>query len=51
MSAEAKAESERLVQKAMAEMPLNELRNARGLSQKMLAEANFSQLDQETVEP
>ena len=27
------------VAKAMAEMPLNELRNARGLSQKMLAEA------------
>ena len=25
--------------KALAEMPLNELRNARGLSQKMLAEA------------
>ena len=27
------------VAKALAEMPLNELRNARGLSQKMLAEA------------
>jgi|GEM_PF-2473229 len=27
------------VKKALAEMPLNELRNARGLSQKMLAEA------------
>lgn len=39
MSPEAKAESRRLVVKALAEMPLNELRNARGLSQKMLAEA------------
>jgi DNA-binding XRE family transcriptional regulator len=36
---EVRAESGRMVQKAMAEMPLNELRNARGLSQKMLAEA------------
>ena len=27
------------VKEALAEMPLNELRNARGLSQKMLAEA------------
>ena len=39
MPAKAKAESKRLVEKALAEMPLNELRNARGLSQKMLAEA------------
>ena len=39
MNPEAKAESRRLVEKALAEMPLNELRNARGLSQKMLAEA------------
>ena len=38
MSPEAKAESERLVKKALAEMPLHELRNARGLSQKTLAE-------------
>jgi DNA-binding XRE family transcriptional regulator len=38
MSPEAKAESRRLFNKAMAEMPLNELRNARGLSQQMLAE-------------
>jgi ribosome-binding protein aMBF1 (putative translation factor) len=39
MSPEAKAESERMYQEALAEMPLTELRNARGLSQKMLAEA------------
>jgi ribosome-binding protein aMBF1 (putative translation factor) len=39
MSPEARAESKRLTQKALAEMPLQELRNARGLSQKMLAEA------------
>jgi len=39
MTPEAKAESKRLVDKAIAEMPLNELRNAKGLSQKMLAEA------------
>ena len=39
MSPEAKAKSDRLVKEALAEMPLNELRNARGLSQKMLAEA------------
>ena len=39
MSSEAKAESRKLVKKAIAEMPLNELRNAKGLSQKMLAEA------------
>ena len=39
MTPKAKAESKRLVEKAIAEMPLNELRNAKGLSQKMLAEA------------
>ena len=39
MSPERKARIARKVQKALAEMPLNELRNARGLSQKMLAEA------------
>ena len=39
MTPKAKAESRRLVEKALNEMPLNELRNARGLSQKMLAEA------------
>ena len=39
MSPEAKALSEKLFKEALAEMPLNELRNARGLSQKMLAEA------------
>jgi DNA-binding XRE family transcriptional regulator len=38
MSPEAKAESARLTKQALAEMPLHELRNARGLSQKMLAE-------------
>ena len=39
MSPEAKKLSEKLFKEALAEMPLNELRNARGLSQKMLAEA------------
>ena len=39
MSPEARALSEKLVKEALAEMPLQELRNARGLSQKMLAEA------------
>ena len=39
MSPEAKAESRKLAKKAMEEMPLCELRNAKGLSQKMLAEA------------
>jgi ribosome-binding protein aMBF1 (putative translation factor) len=39
MSPKARAESERLVKKALDEMALNELRNARGLSQQMLAEA------------
>jgi DNA-binding XRE family transcriptional regulator len=38
MSPKAKAESERLFKEALAEMPLNELRNARGLSQQMLAD-------------
>jgi predicted XRE-type DNA-binding protein len=39
MSPEARERSERLAEKALAEMPLQELRNARGLSQKMLAGA------------
>ncbi|MDR3333730.1 MAG: helix-turn-helix transcriptional regulator [Treponema sp.] len=39
MSPEARLRVEQKVKKALAEMPLNELRNARGLSQKMLAEA------------
>jgi DNA-binding XRE family transcriptional regulator len=39
MSPEAKAESDRLFQNDISEMPLNELRNARGLTQEMLAEA------------
>jgi DNA-binding XRE family transcriptional regulator len=39
MSPEARAEVERKVKEALAEMPLNELRNARGLTQEMLAEA------------
>ena len=38
MNHEARKESERLFKEALAEMPLQELRNARGLSQKMLAE-------------
>jgi len=39
MSPEAREWVKHEVAKTMAEMPLNELRNARGLSQKMLAEA------------
>ena len=39
MSPERRAKIEKKVKKALAEMPLSELRNARGLSQKMLAEA------------
>ena len=39
MSPERRARNEAAVKAALAEMPLNELRNARGLSQKMLAEA------------
>jgi len=39
MSPERRAKVDTEVKKALAEMPLNELRNARGLSQKMLAEA------------
>ena len=39
MSPERRAKIAEEVAKALAEMPLNELRNARGLSQKMLAEA------------
>ena len=39
MSPEAREESDRLFKEALAEMPLQELRNARGLSQQMLAEA------------
>jgi len=39
MSPERRAKVDAEVKKALAEMPLNELRNARGLSQKMLAEA------------
>lgn len=38
MSPESRARSERKAQAMLAEMPLNELRQARGLSQKMLAE-------------
>ena len=38
MSPERRARIDAEVKKALAEMPLNELRNARGLSQKMLAE-------------
>ena len=38
MSPERRAQIDEEVKKALAEMPLNELRNARGLSQKMLAE-------------
>jgi len=37
MSPESRARSEAKTQKMLAEMPLNELRQARGLSQKMLA--------------
>jgi DNA-binding transcriptional regulator YiaG len=39
MSPESRAWVDKEVKKALAEMPLQELRNARGLSQKMLAEA------------
>ena len=39
MDPKRRARIEQEVKKALAEMPLNELRNARGLSQKMLAEA------------
>ena len=39
LSPERRARIDEEVKKAMAEMPLNELRNARGLSQQMLAEA------------
>lgn len=38
MSPEARARAESKAQALLAEMPLNELRQARGLSQKMLAE-------------
>lgn len=38
MSPEARARAEAKAQVMLAEMPLNELRQARGLSQKMLAE-------------
>jgi len=39
MSPERRARNDAAVKAMLAEMPLNELRNARGLSQKMLAEA------------
>jgi DNA-binding XRE family transcriptional regulator len=39
MSPESRARVGRAVRKALKELPLDELRNARGLSQKMLAEA------------
>jgi len=39
ISPERRARIDEEVERAMAEMPLNELRNARGLSQQMLAEA------------
>jgi DNA-binding XRE family transcriptional regulator len=39
MPPEARTESDRLFEKALKEYPLAELRNARGLSQKMLGEA------------
>lgn len=38
MSEPARQQTRRLAQSMLAEMPLNELRQARGLSQKMLAE-------------
>jgi predicted transcriptional regulator len=38
MSPERRAKITQKVKEALAEMPLNELRNARGLSQQMLAE-------------
>jgi len=39
MSPERRAKNDAMVKAALAEMPLNDLRYARGLSQKMLAEA------------
>jgi DNA-binding XRE family transcriptional regulator len=39
MSPESRARVDQAVQEALKEIPLDELRNARGLSQKMLAEA------------
>ena len=39
MSPESRARSDELTKRMLAEMPLHELRRARGLSQKMLAEA------------
>jgi DNA-binding XRE family transcriptional regulator len=39
MSPESRLRVQQKVQEALAEMPLNELRNARGLTQEMLAEA------------
>jgi ribosome-binding protein aMBF1 (putative translation factor) len=39
MSPESRARVDQAVQEALKELPLDELRNARGLSQKMLAEA------------
>ncbi|GMO36299.1 MAG: XRE family transcriptional regulator [Termitinemataceae bacterium] len=38
MGESAKAESEKMYKEALASMPLDELRHARGISQKMLAE-------------
>jgi predicted XRE-type DNA-binding protein len=39
MTSQARAQAEQQTQSMLAEMPLHELRRARGLSQKMLAEA------------
>jgi predicted XRE-type DNA-binding protein len=39
MSPESRARAESMAKEMLAEMPLNEWRHARGLSQKMLAEA------------
>jgi predicted XRE-type DNA-binding protein len=39
MTPQARAQAEQQTQSMLAEMPLHELRRARGLSQKMLAEA------------
>ncbi|MDR2797934.1 MAG: helix-turn-helix transcriptional regulator [Treponema sp.] len=39
MSPESRTRVDKAVQEALKELPLDELRNARGLSQKMLAEA------------
>ena len=39
MNPERRAKIDKKVKEALSEMPLNELRNARGLSQQMLAEA------------